>query len=61
MSNQYLDTRSAARFLSVSEDTLRAWRSRKKGPAYTKVEGAVRYSINDLEEYLSAHRVQHAS
>lgn len=53
--DKLLDTRGASRLLGLSEDTMKAWRSRKKGPPYVMVEGAVRYLLTDLEDYLESN------
>ena len=43
--------RDAARFLSVSEGTLSNWRSRKKGPLFSRLGRIVRYRKKDLEAF----------
>ncbi len=56
-SDSLIDTRSAAQLLAMSEDTLKAWRTRKVGPPYRKINGAVRYVRSELEAYLEEVRV----
>lgn len=56
-----LNTRTAARLLAVSEDTLKAWRSRKQGPPYLHLEGAIRYLRSDLERYIESQMQRPAS
>lgn len=51
---------AAADFLGVSLWTLAQWRSQSRGPLYIKLERRlVRYRRSDLEQYLSAHSVEH--
>jgi hypothetical protein len=42
----------AARFLNVHPGTLRNWRCKGKGPAYTLVGEAVRYIPQYLRDYV---------
>jgi hypothetical protein len=50
------DTPYVARFLNISELTLRKWRWAGKGPAYIKCGRRCLYSEADLLEYLRAQR-----
>jgi hypothetical protein len=45
-----------AAYLGVSEDCLQAWRSARKGPAWSKIGKIVRYHIDDADNYLNACR-----
>lgn len=36
---------------TVVTGTLSNWRNKKKGPAYTKIGGKVRYRLSDVEKY----------
>ncbi|MEZ5534173.1 MAG: helix-turn-helix domain-containing protein [Thiolinea sp.] len=47
-----LNTAQAAEYLGIKYNTLNQWRYLKRGPRFSKVGAAVRYSINDLENYL---------
>ena len=49
--------KDAAQYLGLSEQTLRKWATRRTGPAYSKLGGAVRYSLSDLRAFLDANRV----
>lgn len=50
-------TREAAKFLGISESTLRNWRCEGKGPAFHKYsERIVAYDIADLERFKSGGR-----
>lgn len=47
----------AAEYLAVSPQTLRCWRSEKKGPTYHKNGRSVRYSKKDLDTWLSRNKM----
>jgi len=47
----------AAVLLGVQPATLRQWRQQRRGPAWVKVEHAVRYRCQDLEKYLAARTI----
>ena len=44
----------AADYLTVSVSSLRRWRGERKGPRFIRIEGVIRYSSHDLDEYLAA-------
>lgn len=49
----WMTTEQAAAYLSVSEGTMRNWRSRGDGPRYRLLGGRmVRYEVKDLDAYL---------
>lgn len=54
--DRLLTTAECARWLAVSEQTLRNMRTRGGGPPCTKVGRAVRYVASDVEAYLAARR-----
>jgi Helix-turn-helix domain len=54
--NGLLNERQAADLLNVRVATLRRWRWAGKGPAFRKIEAAVRYSPVDLEAYIASAR-----
>jgi Helix-turn-helix domain len=59
MVSEVLRTEQAAEVLNVKRSTLEMWRCRGIGPAYVKmpgVKGAVRYHMQDLEQFLAQHR-----
>ena len=56
-----LDTTAAAAYFSLSPKTLNKWRLTGEGPVFSKIGGAVRYSIDDLDEFVVAHRYPHTS
>ena len=49
----HLTEQDLAKRWNVAPSTLRGWRKSrcKKGPAYVKIEDAVRYRLADVEEY----------
>ena len=53
-----LTTEVTAKFLDMSPGTLRWWRSIGKGPPFVKCGEAVRYKIEDLEEWIQSRTVK---
>jgi hypothetical protein len=47
----------AAKFLSVSVQTVRKWRFYRKGPAYVRMGRSIRYQKKDLLAYLGDNRI----
>ena len=47
----------AAKFLRLSPQTLRNWRTQSRGPAYSKAGRSVRYALVDLQAYMDKNRV----
>jgi predicted DNA-binding transcriptional regulator AlpA len=56
-----MSNREAAEFLGLSPHTLHGWRSRKRGPAYVKCGGHVRYLRGDLVKWMESHRIDPAA
>lgn len=53
--DRFLSTAQAAEFTGFSPDTLRTWRSRGRGPAWSKAPGgSIRYRLADLRAYVTA-------
>jgi predicted DNA-binding transcriptional regulator AlpA len=48
---------TAARILNVAPQTLRNWRSSRKGPPYIKLGRSVRYREEDLAAWIQARRI----
>jgi len=46
-----------AKFLDVSVQTLRRWRLLARGPQYHKLNGCVRYSADQIREFLAQRAV----
>lgn len=53
-----LCAKQAADLLGVSDATLAAWRSRRRGPPYVKVGRSVRYELETLREWVQRQRVE---
>jgi Helix-turn-helix domain len=47
-----LSENDASKVLNISVKTLQSWRLRRAGPRYFKISNRVRYSLDDLREYL---------
>jgi predicted DNA-binding transcriptional regulator AlpA len=47
-----LNTPDAAQFLDLRPGTLEVWRTYGKGPKFVKIGRAVKYRLQDLEDYL---------
>ena len=56
----FLNDKEAARFLRLSPQTLRNWRTQSRGPAYIKAGRAIRYAMEDLRAYMEQNTVKHA-
>ena len=54
------DEASAAQFIGVKPATLRAWRSRREGPAYFKA-GRIWYAREDLDVWIRSRRIDPAA
>ena len=54
MHARWLDTRTAAEFLSLSPHTLEKWRAMGHGPRFHKFGSLVRYTVEDLEAFTLA-------
>ncbi len=50
--NQLLSEREAAEHLRCGKSTLRQWRYRNTGPKFVKINGLIRYRIEDLEAFI---------
>lgn len=49
---QLITEKDAARMLSISERTLRNWRTRGGGPRFVRVSArCIRYRISDIEDW----------
>ena len=53
-----LTTQVTAEFLSMSEGTLRWWRSIGRGPQFIRCGKAVRYRVGDLEAWIDANTIK---
>jgi hypothetical protein len=56
--SRWISEKDAAKIMSVSVSTLRAHRFLRKGLPYIKVGRAVRYSLEDITNFMQAHRIE---
>lgn len=52
-----LDSREVAKRLNVAPYTIKSWRRKGVGPAYTKIEGRVYYTETQIAAYLQSRTV----
>ena len=57
MDDGFLDTAKAAAYISCTADTLKNWRSRKKGPPFSMAGDKPVYRRSDLDAWLKSSRV----
>jgi predicted DNA-binding transcriptional regulator AlpA len=57
MAEQVINDVAAARFLGLGVQTLRNYRSHRKGPKYIKIGGRIVYRVADLEKFLDEHTI----
>lgn len=55
VSNPMLPTRAAAEYLGRSPQTLRNWRTDRKGPRYSGTGVGIRYRQSDLDAWIAAN------
>ncbi|WP_353485371.1 helix-turn-helix domain-containing protein [Haliscomenobacter sp.] len=53
----YYDTPQAAKLMRLAPQTLRKWRHTGNGPCYSKLQGKVVYSQEDILSYIIDRRV----
>ena len=56
--SKLVNEHEAAQVLAVSVAALRRWRVEGRGPAFVKIERAVRYRLSDVESYLLSRTVR---
>lgn len=56
-----MDEKEAAAVLGVRRGTMRKWRWSGKGPKFLKISNAVRYSVDDLQAFITAASRQNTS
>ncbi|WP_374597973.1 helix-turn-helix transcriptional regulator [Brevundimonas sp.] len=55
--DRYMNTAEAAAFTGFSSQTLRTWRSRRRGPIFSRINGrAIAYRLSDLRAFMDADR-----
>ena len=47
----YFKEHEAAAYLNLSRRTLQKWRELAKGPRVTRMGGAIRYNVRDLDAF----------
>jgi len=52
-----LSTQEAAAYSSIARATLKKWRATGDGPPYVRVGTKIVYLKEDLDEFLTSHRV----
>ncbi len=57
INKQKLNTEEAAAYLGIRPNTLEVWRTKKKGPKYSKIGSRVLYDLNDLETYFISQSI----
>jgi predicted DNA-binding transcriptional regulator AlpA len=55
--NQVINEVEASEKLHLATQTLRNWRHQRKGPPYLKIGRSVRYSLEDLAEYIESKKI----
>ena len=58
MDNNLLNTPEAARFLQVSEATIKSWRALGFGPAYIRVGRLIKYDLEAIQHWLDLNTVE---
>lgn len=53
--DQYLRPAEAARYLRMKVKTLANWRSKGRGPSYSKLGRGIIYRYSDLDSYVEAN------
>lgn len=56
-SKLFLRSAEVQELYGLSANTLANWRSKRTGPKYHKVGGAVRYKVEDLDAFMESKRV----
>ena len=59
LSQPLITERQLSQLLSVSLAAVRRWRLEHRGPAFVKIERAVRYRPSDVEEYVARRTFDH--
>lgn len=53
-----LPTPEAGLYIGIARSTLKKWRTVGVGPPYVRVGSKILYMVEDLDDFLRAHRVQ---
>ena len=57
-SKLFLKSTEVQELYGISAQTLANWSSKKVGPKYHKVGGAVRYKVEDLDKFMESKRIK---
>ena len=57
-SKLFLNSKEVSELYGIAPSTLANWRHQMIGPKYHKVGGAVRYKVEDLEEFMDGRKVR---
>ncbi|CAN5198848.1 hypothetical protein BH10PSE12_BH10PSE12_36480 [soil metagenome] len=57
MDDVYVNERTASAKLSIPVSTLQKYRASGSGPRFSKIGKSVRYRLQDLDAFMSAHVV----
>ena len=55
---KYLNEKEVALLTALSVQTLRNWRFQRRGFPYVKIGRAVRYKLNDVEQFFEARKIE---
>jgi len=55
---RFLKSSEVEEIYGISARTLANWRSEMRGPKYHKVGGAVRYKVEDMENYMESKKIR---
>jgi predicted DNA-binding transcriptional regulator AlpA len=59
MDRELLTEKEVAKLLRLSRQTIATWRQLGKGPVYIRVAGgAIRYGMNDIQDFLKQRKRQ---
>ena len=58
MDKLYLSPPEVEQLYGIRVNTLAAWRSRGQGPDFFKMGKVIRYSQEEMEEFVQGHRVR---
>lgn len=57
----YVNTKQAAKYLGLSHQYLEIARHKGDGPQYIKLAKAVRYRLEDLDDWMKSHTQKHTA
>ena len=57
-SKLFLKSAEVEDIYGISASTLANWRSKRRGPKYHKVGGAVRYKVEDLDQFMESKKIR---